>query len=594
VLGCAAVLAVHQVARSRSLESVAYPVVGLALGLVFTTGLVTNLIRSGPAAAVAPPPAPAPTPRSHARKSAGRSWRLLPLTAICAVQATLSLTLVWSNTAYADEANSLWIGRLEIAHWLHGTSWPSMYAYRLLSGSPLIYPPIGALADSIGGLAGARILSLAFMLTATVLLYLTASRLIGRTGALFAAALWALSEPAMRLAFATYDPLSVLLTALSAWLIVQAGYRRRRGEFVAMAAVALAVANVTAYNGMVIDPLVIALALLAWLPRMRMQQSLSCAAWLTGAWALSFAMLMTASHSWPGLFSTMFARNTAGYEGAAPILSQIWEYSGLIIGLAVIGAAVTLQAKIRNHAALLSGLCFAAFMLAQLHDQTPWTIDKHLAYGIWFAAIAAGYACSKFIRWLPGSSRQLAVLCCAVIVAYPAATGWQSAWQRYHAWANASAFISAFKPLAAQSHGLIYVPGREVNIAEYYTPQVSDWTRWSSALSLDSSESSGGDSQSYYTEQLQNKNYGLIVLFYATTFPTTGLPPAMLVHGANHPAPNLLSKVAENSGEPGLAALTRALNTGKEYQPVFGTYDTSNISGTHDYGIYVIWQKVHS
>ena len=50
VLGCAAVLAVHQVARSRSLESVAYPVVGLALGLVFTTGLVTNLIRSGPAA----------------------------------------------------------------------------------------------------------------------------------------------------------------------------------------------------------------------------------------------------------------------------------------------------------------------------------------------------------------------------------------------------------------------------------------------------------------------------------------------------------------------------------------------------------------
>ena len=32
VLGCAAVLAVHQVVRSRSLESVAYPVVGLALG----------------------------------------------------------------------------------------------------------------------------------------------------------------------------------------------------------------------------------------------------------------------------------------------------------------------------------------------------------------------------------------------------------------------------------------------------------------------------------------------------------------------------------------------------------------------------------
>jgi 4-amino-4-deoxy-L-arabinose transferase-like glycosyltransferase/putative flippase GtrA len=45
-LGCAALLAAHQVARSRRLESVAYPAAGLALGLVFTTGLVTNLIQS--------------------------------------------------------------------------------------------------------------------------------------------------------------------------------------------------------------------------------------------------------------------------------------------------------------------------------------------------------------------------------------------------------------------------------------------------------------------------------------------------------------------------------------------------------------------
>ena len=190
-------------------------------------------------------------------------------TVICALQAALSLTLVWSNTAYIDEADYLWVGHLEIAHWLHGTSWPSAYAERLFSGSPVIYPPIGALADSIGGLAGARILSLAFMLGATVLLYLTASRLIGRGGAVFAATLWALSEPVMRLAFATFDPLSVLLTALSAWFIVQAGWRRRGGAFVTAAAVALALANVTAYSGIVIDPVVIAFAFLVWLPVMR-------------------------------------------------------------------------------------------------------------------------------------------------------------------------------------------------------------------------------------------------------------------------------------------------------------------------------------
>ena len=187
LLAAAAVLAVHQVVRSRSLESLAYPLVGLTLGLVFTAGLVSSLIRPGTAAAAAPSPAPAMQPGKPANR---QRQRFLPIAAICAVQAGLSLTLVWSNTAYTDEANYLWVGRLELAHWLHGTSWPSAYAYRLFTGSPLIYPPLGALADSADGLAGARLLSLAFMLTATVLLYLTASRLIGRTGALFAAGLW--------------------------------------------------------------------------------------------------------------------------------------------------------------------------------------------------------------------------------------------------------------------------------------------------------------------------------------------------------------------------------------------------------------------
>ena len=253
-----------------------------------------------------------------------------------------------------------------------------------------MYPPLGALANSIGGLAGARILSLVFMLVATVLLYLTASRLIGRTGALFAAALWAFSEPAMRLAFATCDPLSVFLTALSAWLIVQAGYRHRRGELVAAAAVTLALANVTVYTGIFIDPLVIAFAFLAWRTRMPGPQALSCTAWLAGGWALFFGLLMTASHSWPGLSSTLFVRNTAGYPGAAPMLGEIWVYSALIIGLALIGAVVTLQSEHRNHAALLGGLCLGAFMITLLHYQTPWTIDLHLAYGIWFACNLGG------------------------------------------------------------------------------------------------------------------------------------------------------------------------------------------------------------
>jgi hypothetical protein len=98
--------------------------------------------------------------------------------AVLAVQAALSLRLIGADTAFQDEAAYLWAGHLEWAHWLHGAAVPPFQAY--VSGAPVIYPPLGALADSAGGLAGARVLSLVFMLGATALVGGTAGRLFGR------------------------------------------------------------------------------------------------------------------------------------------------------------------------------------------------------------------------------------------------------------------------------------------------------------------------------------------------------------------------------------------------------------------------------
>ena len=57
---------------------------------------------------------------------------------------------------------------------------PPFPAY--FSGAPVIYPPLAALADSVGGLAGARLLSLVFMLGATALLWATASPAVRAPG----------------------------------------------------------------------------------------------------------------------------------------------------------------------------------------------------------------------------------------------------------------------------------------------------------------------------------------------------------------------------------------------------------------------------
>src|SRR5580698_1801382 len=102
----------------------------------------------------------------------------LPLFAVLVVQALLSVRLLGADTAFVDEAAYLWAGHLEWAHWLHGVAIPPFSSY--FSGAPVLYPPLGALADSVGGLTGARVLSLIFMLGATVLLWLLTNRLYGR------------------------------------------------------------------------------------------------------------------------------------------------------------------------------------------------------------------------------------------------------------------------------------------------------------------------------------------------------------------------------------------------------------------------------
>jgi hypothetical protein len=530
---------------------------------------------------------PALQERQQRRRARRFLWH--PLTAICTVQAVLSLTLVWSNAAFEDEADYLWLGRLEWAHWLHGASWPSAYADRSLSGLPIAYPPLGAVADSIGGLAGARILSLAFMLAATVLLYLTASRLIGRQGALIGCAIWALSEPALRLAFATYDPLSVLFTALSAWLAVQAGDRRRGFVWVAGAAGALGLANATAYSGTIIDPVLIGFAFLVWLPSMRARRALLWALCLAVGCAIVFGLLMTGAGSWPGLVFTVIDRTTSDPQSALLVLNDSWGYSGLIVCLAIVGIVFAVGTENRQRGFLIALLGCAAFVVpvAQLHDHTGWSLDKHLAYGMWFAAIAAGYACSKLIGWLPRTNWRFTAACCAVALAYPAASSWQSAWQVYHSWPNTNSFISAFKPIAGRSQGVIFAAA-QVHVAEYYIPQVN-WTRWSQKLPLNPASVAPARRESYYLNQLRLGNYGAIALFYSTTFSSAPEMPSTLLLPQSSTATDQtpLSLAGEGSGEPGLPALTRAIEQDKDYSLVtHGSFDAA-----HAHGIYAIWQK---
>src|SRR6201989_2589621 len=164
------------------------------------------------------PASPDPIARWIGRSGIGRPvaarW---PLIAVLTVQAILSLRLTWSNTAFQDEGLYLRAGHLEWARWLHQAPIPDFPSY--FSGAPVIYPPLGAVADNLGGLAAARVLSLSFMLGVTSLLWATAGRLYGRRAALLAAGLFATLAGTQFLgAFATCDAMALFLLALAAWL----------------------------------------------------------------------------------------------------------------------------------------------------------------------------------------------------------------------------------------------------------------------------------------------------------------------------------------------------------------------------------------
>ena len=191
--------------------------------------------------------------------------RFWPLAVVLAIQAALSLRLVWSATAFLDEGEYLTVGRLELAHLLHHAPMPNVATY--LSGSPVVYPPLAAIADDIGGLAGARLLSLVFMLIATTALHGVTRRLLSsRPAAFYAAALFAWLGTAEFLgAFATYDAMALMLLAVATWLgvrAIDADYWLRYGLLVA-GGLSIALADAAKYASTLFNPVVIGVVLLA-------------------------------------------------------------------------------------------------------------------------------------------------------------------------------------------------------------------------------------------------------------------------------------------------------------------------------------------
>lgn len=386
------------------------------------------------------------------------------LAAALAAQAWLSIRLLHANSAFVDEATYLYAGHQEVNHWVHGWPVPNYPSY--FSGAPVIYPPLGALADTVGGLTGARLLSLAFMLLATTMLYATAHRLYGGAAAAAAVALFVSLGSTQALgAFATYDAMAFCLLTIGAYCAVRAADAAERARWWVAAAGLLAAANATKYATMLYDPAVLALAALLTHRRLGMKGALRRTAAIA---ALALALLALGLFAggapyYDGLSSTTLQR-AAGTTHPLVIAQRTWLWIGWLLLLAA-AAPILAWARRERADAALTALLLAAGLAAPLNQariHTTTSLQKHVDFGAFFAAIAAGYAVRTLAALLrPRLARMglvAGITAGALCLTGPA--GAAQSHQFFRQWPDGTPLAAALAPYAH--------PGKDQYLAEEY------------------------------------------------------------------------------------------------------------------------------
>lgn len=438
-----------------------------------------------------------------------------PLLAVLGIQTVLSASMVRNRTAFGDEALYLSAGHLVWSHWLHGTQIPLYQTW--FSGAPVLYPPIGAIADSLGGLAAARLLSLVFMLGVTSLLWSTATRLLAdKRAAFFAAALFAVLAPTLHLgSFATYDAPALLLLAAATWCVAGVWDAEDTAPRIIAAGVLLALANATKYATTLYDPTVLCVTFLSSWPDAGWKAALRRAAFLAGVTVAVLAVLVALGGSsyLTGIRLTTTGR-VDGTDTASVILADAWSWTAVVVVPAVVAAAVCAARRRWQQALLMAVLALSALLAPadQARIQTATSLNKHVDYGAWFAAIAAGYLLSR-LSWRRAS---LAVWLAALV---PVTSMSMAQADAMIDWPDVTGLVKVVRPMA--SHGGRFLV-ETTDVLQYYLPNTT-WRQWSDTQ---------GDNPEYYQQAIERHDFSVVILSFSRT-PATDYAIAVDLSAAN-------------------------------------------------------------
>ncbi len=400
----------------------------------------------------------------------------LPLPLILLFQAITSL-LALHNTAFQDEALYLFAGRQIVLTWMGKT--PYLEPYGLyFSGCPSFYPVIGGLLDFLGGLEAARLFSLLSMLIVTTCVYFLTCEFFGRRSALIAAFLFACEGSVLFLGrLATYDAFCLCLLALTVMLSLRASKAASAKTLLAVGP--LLVLMVTAkYAGLLFVPTVLAL-ITCWCWKNKGLEEMFIRLGIT-----LFSLVVSgfiAFHSLDKQVLTGLSfttTNRVSFTQVPPILvmQHIAQMEGIFFGLAFLGLLLCGRQR------LLTGLLlFGSALLVPLYHTYKGeliSLDKHLAFSMFFLAPLAGFVVASLVALLQKRSIRLSWFTALALCLLTFPLGLQQARSLYSVWPSTTQLTAFLHPRVQQGVGHYLAEDHDV-LRYNLQNETSNW-QWSS------------------------------------------------------------------------------------------------------------------
>lgn len=344
-----------------------------------------------------------------------RDWlHWVPLAVIVVAQVLLSARLIPASYASGDEGRYIYAGHQLIYEFWHGGGSPFYETF--FSGAPVIYPVLAAMADYAGGLTAACLMSTAFMVVATIMLFLVIRELFGYWSAVLGSGLFAGLGLTQDLgALATYDAMALMLISIAAYGAVKAGgssngywrdaldeppgLTRGRTRWLLAIPVLLFLANATKYMTIIFDPFVIALAALQLKGLKAIVKRVLSLGLATLTLDTLFLFLAGVAYVRGLLFSTLARKAGTSAVFAAVkvsnpiIIGDTWKWIGPILAAALLSLLVGVLARKDARTIAIVALLICAGLIVTiegLHLHTVESMRKHDDFSAWFACAASG------------------------------------------------------------------------------------------------------------------------------------------------------------------------------------------------------------